>query len=158
MNDFIIRNLNAELLKEAIGKNSCIWVKVKGKSMFPIFVDNSLVRVSSCPIEDIGSGYIAVFKEGDGIICHRVIKKIKSKARLSLITKSDITFYGDALVEQDMLLGKVIALKKLGLTIRIDNIAIRLLGLFLGYLLPIFISPIFYLKSFIIKYGILDKT
>lgn len=140
-------NRLSELIKESIGKNGCIWMKLVGKSMLPILKSGTSIAVRKAEIKDIHIGDIVLFKKGDISIAHRVIKKVKSDGRIFLRAKSDISFSPEPLISDEELIGKVVAFKRLGAKISVDNFIFRLFGLTAGLFFPFIARARFRLKS-----------
>jgi signal peptidase I len=115
-----------------------IQAKVKGGSMRPLFNTDSLVEISLCPVEVLLRGDVVVFKQGDGLICHRFFSKRESKGKVFLKVKGDAVWGFDPLVEDRYFLGKVVYLNKFGIRVRLDNLLMRVLGLFFSRIVPIY--------------------
>lgn len=134
-----------------MSKDEIILVKIKGKSMFPMLKDDSLAMVSLCSLQDLHTGDIAIFKGGDVFICHRFFGKVSLNGSSFLKTKSDIAYNFDPLTKNDKLIGKVVSFQRGIFTVKVNNVISRIIGLFLGYLLPLPVSVCLRLKSFINK-------
>jgi hypothetical protein len=115
-----------------------IRAKIKGNSMLPLFDTDSLVQIDLCPIEELHRGDIVVFKEGEGLICHRFFSMAKIRGELFLKVKGDAVWNFDPLVDSKYFLGKVVYLNKLGIRVRLDNFPARILGLFFSRIAPVY--------------------
>ena len=107
-----------------------IQAKVKGDSMRPLFNTDSLVQFAFCPIDLLRRGDVVVFKEGQSLVCHRFFSKVRLNESLFLKVKGDAALSFDPLVDSGCFLGKVVYLRKFGISLRLDNLPARMLGLF----------------------------
>ena len=116
-----------------------IWAKVKGDSMSPLFNTDSSVQICLCSIEALRRGDVVVFKEGERLVCHRYFSKTELKGKVFLKVKGDASLGFDPLVESGCFLGKVVYLKRWGISIGLDNFPARMSGLILSHLAPVYI-------------------
>ncbi|MBP7056392.1 MAG: hypothetical protein KBB52_06035 [Candidatus Omnitrophica bacterium] len=128
-------------------------LKIAGKSMNPLLCDGAFVNAVLCTAGNIRVGDIAVFKntaftnppEEDPVtapvphrfICHRVIQIINKDGRIFFKTKGDSSISVDPMVSTDLLIGKVTLLKGKYLSLPLDNILGRMIGLGLGFIYPV---------------------
>lgn len=121
--------------------------KVKGKSMRPLFAPESLVRIVFCPVEALRRGDVAVCREGEVLICHRVISRVTQDGRKFVRVKGDTAFSFDLPVENRSLVGKVVTLRRFGLDVRLDNFPARALGLLCSCITPFVMRGISIIKN-----------
>ncbi|KPK42170.1 MAG: hypothetical protein AMJ78_03460 [Omnitrophica WOR_2 bacterium SM23_29] len=124
------------LLKDSLCKYDYVWMKLVGKSMLPFLKNGTSIAVRKADIKDIHIGDIVVFKKGNNAIAHRVFKKVNIDGRFFLRAKSDISFLSEPLIDYEELIGKVVAFKRFGREVRIDNLIFRLLGLAAAFSFP----------------------
>ncbi len=74
-----------QLFKRLIDSNTISYVTVEGKSMVPIYVPGDKVFIRPILSEDIKSGKIVVFFDGEKLVIHRIVKVNE----ISVITKGD---------------------------------------------------------------------
>lgn len=132
------------LLKDSLRGHGSVLMKLEGKSMLPFLKSGTLMTVRNSGIKDIRVGDIVIFKKEEMTIAHRVIKRVEVDGRFFLRAKSDISFSPEPLISQGELIGKVVAFRRFGRDIKIDNFIFRLLGLSAGTLFP-FIARIRFL-------------
>ncbi|MFH0888383.1 MAG: S26 family signal peptidase [Planctomycetota bacterium] len=114
-----------------------MWVKITGISMSPFLPDNLLVWLAVCQTTELRGGDIIIFKESDSFIAHRLINKIIRNKKWYLRTKGDISIRFDTLTNPKHLIGKVVAFKRWGILLPINNTLGRFIGLGFAYLTPI---------------------
>ncbi|MDD5044473.1 MAG: S24/S26 family peptidase [Candidatus Omnitrophica bacterium] len=137
---------------ENFRKDSCFWINITGRSMAPILSCGSKAKVVLCSLYEVRRGDIIVFKDEGEFVCHRVFTKVKRRENLFLKTKGDMVFNFDSLVSREALVGKVVGLRIGNLDLKIDGSVCRWTGLFFSCLLPLVVSPFFYLRSLTIKH------
>lgn len=140
-------------LKELLEKNECVWMKVVGKSMLPFLKSGTLIAVRKADIKDIYIGDIVLFKRDDITIAHRVVKKANQDGRFLLWAKSDLSFASGAPINCEELMGKVVAFKRFGREIKIDNFIFCLLGLGVSILFPFIARAHFAFKT-VVNYAV----
>lgn len=104
--------------------------------MLPFLRSGTLIAVRKADIKDIHLGDIVIFKKDDVTVAHRVFKKVSLGGRIFLRAKSDISFSPEPLISDEELIGNVVAFKRFGAEIKIDNFIFRLLGSGAGILFP----------------------
>jgi ribosomal protein S18 acetylase RimI-like enzyme len=114
------------LCREIAGKADLVRLQVKGGSMEPFirsgdWVNAALCRGAKC---DIGKGGIILFKKGESLYMHRVIRIGKD----GFITKGDMSFGDDGLVTTSDVLARVISVERGGRLISLSSRPSRLAG------------------------------
>ena len=157
------------------GKDAAfVRLKIVGKSMKPLFRDGALVNAVLCKAGNIKVGDIAVFKNASfasspeenpvtapiphRFICHRVIHIINKDGTIFFKTKGDSSISVDPLVHADLLIGKVASLKGRHLSLPLDNILGRMIGLGLGFLYPIVCRLVYITKQMALRRGRSDEA
>lgn len=126
-----------------------IRVRIDGNSMRPFFTDGSSAYVALCRRDNIRVGDIAVFKDGPGFICHRVLRIVRQDDKMFFRTKGDAAFYPDIPTGEDLILGKVVAYGSGNTRIFIDNDYFRILGLFTAFTFPFVHRCLFLMRKFL---------
>lgn len=108
--------------------------------------DGALAKISFCSFQDFNTGDIAVFKSGEGFVCHRVFRKIKLNGAPFLKTRADVAYDFDTPTAISRILGKVIGLKIGPFLVRMDNLITRITGLMVSCCLPVILRPFLSLK------------
>ena len=107
--------------------------------MRPLFNTDSQAQIILCSFEALRKGDVAVFKEGEQLICHRFFSRVESNGEVLLKVKGDACLTFDPLVGSRYLLGKVIYLQRFGIRLRLDNFPVRMSGLILSRVAPVYI-------------------
>lgn len=112
-----------ELWRHGLSEGRVLKFRPLGSSMAPTFQDGDVITVvggQSCRI-----GEIILFDDGHGMVTHRVVAKFSD----AVITKGDSLKYLDKPVLTRNLLGKVVALERLGKMSSLNSFRARLIGL-----------------------------
>lgn len=67
------------LVSEALRRRGRTRVRIEGHSMYPILRDGMQVIVEPVAYDELMVGDMVVFYDGRGLICHRLLKKRKSR-------------------------------------------------------------------------------
>jgi signal peptidase I len=92
----------SDLSDDIINQGGCLRFEARGYSMSPFIKGGSILTVD--PKKKIFIGDVILCKYGDGLIAHRVVRKIKN----GFITKGDNVGCPDKPVGMSELLGKVV--------------------------------------------------
>lgn len=100
------------LAETILKEGNCIRFRVEGWSMSPSIRDGNIIKVSPV-MDDITPGDIIFYRsEGNTVVVHRVVKKIKKDGKEIIITKGDSASYLDSPISSEQVLGKVVAVKR----------------------------------------------
>ncbi|MGH7802424.1 MAG: signal peptidase I [Thermodesulfobacteriota bacterium] len=105
-------------LWQEIGKETKL--DLSGMSMLPLIKDGDSVVICHTR-EGIRAGSIVAFRKDQKIIVHRVIKIEKDDGKTAFLTKGDFNLKPDYPFHEDLLIGKVIAIKREGRQINLDT-------------------------------------
>lgn len=109
-----------EIVREAIAKGFSVRSKLVGESMLPCLTEKREIVIGPVNPKEIKIGDIVVFERDEHLVAHRVIYKHK-ESKFSFITKGDSTFHIDPFVEEDDLVGKVIAVITCNGNVKVDR-------------------------------------
>ena len=92
------------------------FVKTKGLSMYPFLRDDDKVIVKRLKAQDLRAGDIILYKDkiNGQTVCHRFVKKVKSKDKLMLFTRADAGGVLSTPVPEDNLIGRVVGIVRDG--------------------------------------------
>jgi signal peptidase I len=134
------KTVEEELLCEALKKGYTMRYRALGGSMNPFIRSGSILTVK--PYEGISVGDVILYKNSDGLIAHRVIKKKKVNGRNFFITKGDNLRYIDGVVYDTNILGKVIELEK-DKRVKMNSLFRRLVNYFIAISSPFILPGLF---------------
>jgi signal peptidase I len=98
--------LNIRLVFEEIlqvGGN--VAVRPTGSSMYPVIVTGDKLRIS--PPVELHKGDIILFRSGDLMVCHRIIRILRKDGKISYQTRGDSYLSSDEAVSAERVVGKV---------------------------------------------------
>jgi len=103
--------LNTRLVFEEIlqvGGN--VAVKPTGSSMYPVIVTGDKLRIS--PPAEVHKGDIILFRSGDLMVCHRLIRILRKDGKISYQTQGDSYLSPDEPVSAERVVGKVTRIER----------------------------------------------
>lgn len=109
-----------QLSSEIIHRGCCLRFMAKGHSMHPFIKDGEVVVVKPIGIFEIKKGDVILYHTSLNMIAHRVIKRKRENNKIMLVTKGDSNLNFDTLVQENNILGKIIAIEKPNGTINLD--------------------------------------
>ena len=119
--------------------------------MWPFLKGQEKLIVRRIPLSDLRLGDLVLYKSNKQLVCHRLVKKAKNNGTCLIYSRGDASFGSAEPVNEEMLLGKVIAVMKNGKITSLEGLGQQVFNR---------ISPIFSpLRNLIIKslYRILLK-
>lgn len=114
-----------------VSKQSLLFFETSGFSMFPVLKTNDKIIVKSTDAKDIIPGDIILFYNDGRNYCHRLIKKNWKAGKIVFYTRGDSYFKGIETVQENMILGKVMAVKRGNKIIATGNLRSRLMDFLL---------------------------
>jgi hypothetical protein len=116
-----VRPSIVKLSADLLAHNVAISMQTQGASMFPVVPGGSVLRVEPVKVEDLRRGDVIVYRVGDRMVAHRLIRQELVHGRIRLITRGD-AFRRTALeeVEPPQVLGRVAAIRWGRWQVRID--------------------------------------
>lgn len=109
------RTLFNKVLEFNLRCTGSLWINVEGISMRPILKSGNRVEIHKKEKYEIGD--VVVFRDGDNMIVHRIIKYTADH----IITKGDNVCYSDLPVSPSDILGKVISIEKTSRVYNMDQ-------------------------------------
>jgi signal peptidase I len=110
-----------------LSKGYSLRFRAKGRSMHPFIRDGEVISVKPIKGSNIMIGDIIFYRAlWGGIFAHRVIKKHRENNNMILITKGDANLNFDPPVHEDNIIGKVTAIEKNNVTIKLDSKILQL--------------------------------
>ncbi len=107
------------------------WLIITTSSMAPLIQPGDLVYIGKVAPSKINIGDIIAFWQGNILIIHRVIRKIRKDRELFFIERSDGYFH-HSLVSSRSLMGKVLKIKKSEKSINMDVLSWSLFNRIIG--------------------------
>ena len=128
------KDIALTLLKDKIAQGKLCKLKIRSHwSMYPLFEQQSALKVRSVLIKDLHLGDIVVYKKGQELIAHRYVRVAKTQSEKAIVTKGDNSASFDRYVVLDEeLLGKVVSFAISGKTINCENMFWRSVNAFLA--------------------------
>jgi signal peptidase I len=100
---------------EEILKSGCeLRMETVGGSMLPALRAGDIVIVRPACASDVTVGDVIVFRQGNTLVAHRLIRKSGANGATVLMTKGDFKRDYDELLPADKVLGKVITVERQG--------------------------------------------
>jgi signal peptidase I len=116
------------------GRQGRIRLAVSGRSMVPLMREGDRVVVQLAP-ERVRTGDIVVVRGAQGLVVHRVVRKLDQAGGVTYLTKGDAAFHFDPPVAAPNVLGQVVALERAGQhNIDLTRLTWRVFGLGLALL------------------------
>ena len=110
------------LWRQSAGEHS---LPISGSSMLPVIESGDSVLIES-GAAGLLPGHLVVFRQGDGLVGHRLLSKVSGKGLL--LTKGDNALRTDPLVAEDEIIGRVIAVQRGDKTLSLNSSSWRLAG------------------------------
>jgi signal peptidase I len=100
----------AALVRDALCERGRLRLRLQGDSMWPTIPAGSLVEVERTFPDDLRLGDIVVWQQGEVLIAHRVMERVRRGSEVFLVTKGDNSSGPDQLLSQEIILGRVAAI------------------------------------------------
>ena len=134
-------------------KADFFYFKASGFSMWPFLSDGERVIVKKAPISRLRRGDIVLYTQGEKIVCHRLIKMVKGISGIILFTRGDNSFSHPEPIEENMYIGKAVAIERKGRLTDLDSFFFRGLNP-----LIIIIGPFFGMAARMLKRILKSRT
>jgi signal peptidase I len=122
-----------QLLEEQIAGGKRVCLEANGKCMSPIINKGEKLFAKKANPKDLKIGDIIVYKFQGVPIAHRIIYRFKNNSQTTFLTKGDMYFKIDAPVNENQIIGKVVAVKKTGKMLILDKPSLK----FINYLISL---------------------
>lgn len=121
MNNQELNESMYDVAVELLNKNHALHYRTKGMSMYPTLRPGDKTIVEKCEAAECKRGDIVVFRQGEQLICHRIIKTDFRWGELSIQTKGDNCVKPDKPFAAEYLLGIVNSFERNGKTTLFSN-------------------------------------
>ena len=135
-----------ELWVQLCTATSTCWLPVLTDSMMPLLQPGDQVQVSKIVAEEVRFGDIVVFRRGDELIVHRVLKKWHTANGVHFSEKGDAG-YAYGLISAGNVVGRVIRVKKGTKTLDLNSLPSRMASLIVSTWLCLTAACVSHLKS-----------
>ena len=95
------------LVRKGLHEQERLCLRLQGDSMWPTISPGSLVEIEHISPHDVRLGDIVVWQQGEELIAHRVVQKVRSGSGILLVTKGDNRPGSDQLLSQRAVLGRI---------------------------------------------------
>jgi signal peptidase I len=109
------------LMRQAAAEHD---IPISGDSMLPLIRHGDRVRLKY-GTDGIERGEVIVFRQGQGLVAHRVLSSAAGDSGLHFLTKGDNVLRADSPVAADDVLGRVLAIKRGARQMSLDTPAWR---------------------------------
>ena len=117
-------HLLLDLSTELLGRGKRVRFRAPGRSMYPTIRENEAITVEPVVPQDVKVGDIILYRFGDSVVAHRVMRIEKREGNASrFILREDTWGTLDEPVEAEQILGKVVSVERAGRNI--DPYSIR---------------------------------
>ena len=93
--------------KNKINNFNLFFFEAAGFSMWPFIKQGDRLIVKKISIDSLRVGDVILYRSGDKLVCHRLVRKIKHKGKYLLYARGDNGLYASELVRDEMVNGKV---------------------------------------------------
>ena len=117
-------HLLLDLSTKLLSRGKRVRFRAPGRSMYPTIRENEAITVEPIKPRDVKVGDIILFRSGESVVAHRMIRIEKSRGNtLRFILREDTLGTLDQPVEAGQILGKVVSVERAGRNI--DPFSIR---------------------------------
>ena len=130
MNERAVKRLLLDVTKEALQQGRELIVSTDGLSMFPFIMSRDKVVVANYNRDKLRRGDLVIYESNIGnnrIIAHRLVKKNRDV----FVTKGDLLMHCDKPISPDMVMGKIIKIKRGDLLISLEGAVGRISNVFM---------------------------
>jgi signal peptidase len=112
MKDRDLKHQLLELAEILLEDNNSISFRMKGFSMYPTLKEGDVGLVEKCAVGDLKAGDIVIFKSGENLVCHRLIKIDKNNGNSIFTAKGDKNSFADKPFTAESLIGKLVSFQR----------------------------------------------
>lgn len=100
------------LVKDVLSLKKPLYVRLYGESMYPTIKDSELVKIEPLTGK-VKIKEIILYKDDRGKpIVHRVVKMMRADSRMKYLARSDSSWYGGDIIEEEQILGRVTFIRR----------------------------------------------
>lgn len=108
-------HLLLDLSTELLGRGKRVRFRAPGRSMYPTIRENEAITVEPVAPQDVKVGDIILYRSGESVVAHRVIRIERGKGdTLRFILREDTWGTLDTPIEAGQILGKVVSVERAG--------------------------------------------
>ena len=108
-------HLLLDLSTELLGRGKSVRFRAPGRSMYPTIRENEAITVEPVEPRGVKEGDIILYRSGENVVAHRVIRIEKREVNASrFIFREDTWGTLDEPVEAEQILGKVVSVERAG--------------------------------------------
>jgi len=141
----MLENLDISFLRDFskdIISNNIVKIRAGGNSMYPFIKKGTVLIIEKVEFSTLKKGDVVVFKGGEKLIAHRLIRFVKTENAKLLLCKGDSRSSYDAPFGADKYIGKVIGKEKENKYIAFNTRLYVYYNCFLAFISPF--TPIIY--------------
>ena len=131
MDHRILKDELAELGGELLKDRHLVRFRMRGHSMYPVFKDGDIGTVEKCDPAELKRGDIIVFRQGETMVAHRLVKRVKKDDDMFLVARGDRIAKADAPVPAGALIGRIVVFSRGGRTKSTGSAMFRFAGFFI---------------------------
>ena len=120
MNERAVKRLLLDVSREALQQGCELNVSTDGLSMFPFVMNGDTVAAANCNRDQLRYGDLIIYESNignDRITAHRLVKKNRDV----FITKGDLLVHCDEPISPEMVMGKIVKIKRGNFTVSLEN-------------------------------------
>ncbi len=114
-----------DFVETLLNDNNRLSFRMKGYSMFPTLREGDVGVVSKCSPREVKVGDIVVFRSGNKLIAHRLIKITDKEGQQIFIAKGDKNSFNDEPFSASQLEGKLETITRSKKTFKVDNFGMK---------------------------------
>lgn len=92
--------------------NDLIYINTSGYSMWPFLKQGEKLMVKKIPVENLKRGDLVLYRAGDRLVCHRLMKKAENKEEVLFYVRGDNSLSPPECIAKDRYVGKAVAVVK----------------------------------------------
>lgn len=116
-----------------------LFFETRGFSMWPFLKGKDKLIVKRTSISELEVGDLVLYKPGNQLVCHRLVKKAKTNDKYTIYTRGDTSWGPAELIKEEKFLGKVIGVVKKNKVTYIDGLRQRFINRIILLILPLLI-------------------
>ncbi|MBU0634317.1 MAG: nucleotidyltransferase family protein [Candidatus Omnitrophica bacterium] len=123
-----------------------LFFKTQGFSMWPFLKTGDKVVISKRPAETLKIGDVILYRTSNKIVCHRLIREVKTEKKRFFYARGDSSTDSAELVDEKMILGKIASVIKNGQVISYLDKRQEIINLIIVYISPLIAGAIGLIK------------
>ena len=111
--------------------------KTTGFSMWPFLKEGERLVAKEAPVEELKIGDIILYRKNNQLVCHRLIKNVKTEEGCLFYARGDNSNCPPELVAEEMFIGKAMGIIKNSKIISLDGMRQHLINRFIVMAAPL---------------------